>query len=81
MKLIDKDELLKSIAELKKSPWYFDGKESSMNLYRGMYNGRADAVEMIVEMCVKNAHEVKAIPTEDAEKLPFCPYCGHKREG
>ena len=47
-RLIDADMLLSEIGELKQSPWY----HADIN---GSYLVRKDAVEMIEDLCVRNA--------------------------
>lgn len=54
MRLIDADALLHEIGELKKSPWYNKN-------YCGMFSIRKEAVEIIEDMCIKDA------PTVDAD--------------
>lgn len=74
MELIPKDEVLKDLDDLMKSPWFLDGKTSSNPTMHAMYMGRKEAVEIVRDMVIKAVQPM----TLDT---PFCPYCGHKREG
>jgi len=48
MKMIDADHLINEIEELKKSPWY-------NNIYGFIY--RKEAIEIIVDLCIKREPE------------------------
>lgn len=56
MRLIDADELLKGIAELKQSPWYEN--------FSGRFF-RKEAVEIIEDLCIKKAPTVDAVTYEE----------------
>lgn len=60
MRLIDADKLLKGIAELKQSPWYEN--------FSGRFF-RKEAVEIIEDLCIKEA------PTIDAVEVVRCKDC------
>ena len=63
MKLVDKDDILKDIADLQKSPWFNDGKDVESGR-RLQYNVRKEAVEIVRDMCVNVAPTIDAIPVE-----------------
>ena len=63
MNLVDKDDILKDIADLQKSPWYNEGAEPKDGQH-GLYLIRKEAVEIVRDMCVKVAPIVDAIPVE-----------------
>ena len=74
MELIPKDEVLKDIDNLMKSPWFLDGKTSLNPIAHTMYMGRKEGVEIVRDMVIKAVQPM----TLDT---PFCPYCGAKRGG
>ena len=74
MELIPKDEVLEDLDDLMKSPWFLDGKNSPNPLSHAMWQGRKEGVEIVRDMVIKAVQPM----TLDT---PFCPYCGHKREG
>lgn len=55
--LIRRDSLLAGIEEIKKSPWFNCGKELD-GFPHALYLERKQAVEMIVDMCIKEEPEV-----------------------
>ena len=55
MRLIDADALLHEIEELKKSPWFNDDS------YPGSHSVRKEAVEIIEDLCIKDAPTVDAV--------------------
>ena len=61
MNLVDKDDILKDIEDLQKSPWFNDGHGAPSN---ERYFIRKEAVEIVRDMCVKVAPIVDAIPVE-----------------
>ena len=63
MRLVDKDDILKDIEDLQKSPWYNDGEDVESGR-RLQYNIRKEAVEIVRDMCVKVAPIIDAIPVE-----------------
>lgn len=63
MRLIDADALLHEIEELKKSPWFNDDS------YPGSHAVRKEAVEIIEDLCIKDA------PTVDAVEVVRCKDC------
>ena len=83
MRLIDADALLHEIGELKKSPWYNEN-------YCGMFSTRKEAVEIIEDMCIKDAPTVDAVrhgiwtitfegDGEGGELArSYCSECGYK---
>ena len=52
MRLIDADALLLEIAKLKRSPWFNDDS------YPGSHAVRKEAVEIIEDLCIKDAPTV-----------------------
>lgn len=77
MNLVDKDDILKDISDLQKSPWYNDGHGAPSN---ERYFVRKEAVEIVRDLYVKVAPIVEAIPIEwleqrfaEADKAVF--YC------
>ena len=58
-KIISCDSLLAGINELKKSPWFNRGKDSE-DFQHSLYLERKDAVEIIVDLCIKKEPEVSA---------------------
>ena len=80
MNLVDKDDILKDIDDLQKSPWYNDGVDVESGR-RLQYNIRKEAVEIVRDICIKVAPIVDAIPVEwlrqkqdEAYKAVY--YCG-----
>ena len=63
MNLVDKDDILKDIADLQKSPWFNDGEDVESGR-RLQYNVRKEAVEIVRDMCVKVAPTIDAIPVK-----------------
>ena len=61
MNLVDKDDILKDIEYIQKSPWFNDGHGAPSN---ERYFIRKEAVEIVRDMCVKVAPIVDAIPVE-----------------
>ena len=61
--LVDKDDILKDIEDLQKSPWYNDGKDVESGR-RLQYNIRKEAVEIVRDICVRVAPIIPAIPVE-----------------
>ena len=61
MKLVDKDDILRDIEDLQKSPWFNDGHGAPSN---ERYFVRKEAVEIVRDMCVKVAPTIDAIPVE-----------------
>ena len=54
MDMIDRDEVLKNIDDLEKSPWFNKGKNLK-NLTQYMcYLERKEAVEVVRDLCIKN---------------------------
>ena len=68
MRLSGIDDILQGIQELQMSPWYNDGKEPESGR-RLQYNVRKEAVEIVRDLCVKNAPTIDAIPLADAKKI------------
>ena len=52
--LISRKDLLKDIADLKKSPWFNEGKDIKDLFQRNSYVARKEAVEIIEDLCIKN---------------------------
>lgn len=89
MRLIDADALLKEIEELKKSPWFNYGR-GACNPLHGLYLERKEAVEMVEDICIKQAPTIKAFTLADIEEQyrkglekgleeaepKKCPICG-----
>lgn len=63
MRPIDADAVLHEIGELKKSPWYNDDS------YPGSHAVRKEAVEIVEDLCIKDA------PTVDAVEVVRCREC------
>ena len=59
VELIRRDSLLAGIEELKKSPWFNHGKDAS-DMTHNLYLERKDAVEIIVDLCIKKEPEAPA---------------------
>lgn len=51
--LISRTDLLKDIADLKKSPWFNDGKDIKDLFRHNSYVARKEAVEIIENLCIK----------------------------
>ena len=51
--LISRTDLLKDIADLKKSLWFNDGKYNKDLFRRNSYVARKEAVEIIEDLCIK----------------------------
>ena len=51
--LISRTNLLKDIADLKKSPWFNDGKDIKDLFRHNSYVTRKEAVEIIEDLCIK----------------------------
>ena len=62
MRLIDADMLLDEIGKLKKSPWY-------NNSYSGERIIRKEAVEIVEDLCIKEAPTVDAVPISVIEDI------------
>lgn len=61
MRLIDADALLAGIEEIMKSPWYNRGKTGhgeDIGFMHAAYLERKEAVEVIRDLCIKNAPTV-----------------------
>lgn len=65
MRLIDADDLLKEIEELKKSPWFNNGRGGCV--LHGLYLERKEAVEMVEDICIKQAPTIKTFTLENIE--------------
>ena len=66
MRLIDADDLLKEIEELKKSPWFNNGRGGCV--LHGLYLERKEAVEMVEDICIKQAPTIKTFILADIEE-------------
>jgi hypothetical protein len=62
---INKQELLKEIDDLKKSPWYNDSYGF------GLQQARHDGVNVVVDLCIKQA------PAADVVEVVRCSECQH----
>lgn len=51
--LISRTDLLKDIADLKKSLWFNDGKYNRDLFRRNSYVARKEAVEIIEDLCIR----------------------------
>lgn len=65
--LISRTDLLKDIADLKKSPWFNSGKNIKDLFMHNSYVERKEAIEIIEDLCIK--------------KLPSVENCGRKMKG
>lgn len=84
MRPIDADNLLKGIEELKESPWFKRGKleetDTNVDYNRSLshigYLERKEAIEIIIDLCIKKEPTVDADPDNDwisvKDRLP--PY-------
>lgn len=69
MRLINADALLHEIEELKKSPWFNDDS------YPGSHAVRKEAVEIIEDLCIKDAPTVEKLEWHYNEKdCTWYPY-------
>ena len=57
--LISRTDLLKDIANLKKSPWFNDGKYNRDLFRRNSYVAREEAVEIVEDLCIKKLSSAK----------------------
>ena len=56
--LISRTDLLKDIAELKKSPWFNRGKDIKDLFQHNSYVARKEAVEIIEDLCIKTINGI-----------------------
>lgn len=61
MRLIDADALLHEIGDLKKSPWFNDDS------YPGSHAVRKEAVEIVEDLCIKDAPTVDIVRCRDCK--------------
>ena len=61
--VISREHLLSEIGELKKSPWFNNGKDDK-DFHRAMYIERKEAVEVIENICVRTEPSVQSKPIE-----------------
>lgn len=73
MRLIDADALLLEIAKLKRSPWFNDDS------YPGSHAVRKEAVEIIEDLCIKDAPTVDRPQGEWIKRFGSinCSVCKH----
>ena len=93
MPYINSDHLLSEIEELKKSPWYREGKltidrnGNSVCAPSDRYMGREEAIETIVDLCIKSepiadvapvvhAHWIYKYQNSDGCYIYECSSCG-----
>lgn len=65
MELIDREHLLVDVASLKQSPWFNRGKNEKY--LHDVYLVRKEAVETVVDLCIKSEPAVEAIPKDQYE--------------
>ena len=68
MKLIDADMVLKDIKDLQESPWHNRWSKSDILCLQNQYAGRKEAVEIVRDLCIVKAKEVKAIPLDKVKQ-------------
>lgn len=66
---IEREALLKEVADLKKSPWYND------DYGFGTRQARHEGVDCVVDLCIKQA------PTVDVVEVVRCKDCKHYKFG
>ena len=67
MPYINSDHLLSEIEELKKSPWFNRGNGSGNPVEEDEYYVRKDAVECVVDMCIKAEPAADVAPIVNAK--------------
>ena len=88
MRMIDADDVLRGIEELKKSPWYNAGKEIESGPFHVGFLARREAVQVVIDLCIKDSPamdaelvrhghiEIKVINPYDGEDC-YCSECRH----
>lgn len=59
--LISRTDLLKDITELKKSPWFNDGKDIKDLFQQNSYIARKEAIEIIEDLCIKKLTSIDGV--------------------
>ena len=89
MPYINSDHLLSEIEELKKSPWFNRGNGSGNPVEEDEYHVRKDAVECVVDVCIKAEPAADVAPVVHAHweevkggvHFPYrCSRCGDKAD-
>lgn len=64
--LISRTDLLKDIADLKKSPWFNDGKNIEDLFRHNSYVARKEAIQIVEDLCIK---KLPTIPQTDYSEV------------
>lgn len=78
MPYINSDHLLNEIEELKKSPWFNRGNGSGSPVEEDEYYVRKDAVECVVDVCIKKEPAADVEPIVHAHWIRR--YCDHRND-
>ena len=79
--LISRKDLLKDIADLKKSPWFNEGKDIKDLFQRNSYVARKEAVEIIEDLCIKNMQSAEKTAKGNTTELYWLQYDANPRIG